>query len=58
MLNLCRRIGMPEEVTREVLRWHLDPDFHPNLTKLTREGRPVISLHIPTDARLETALLR
>ena len=34
---LCRRIGMPEEVTRRVLAIHGDPGFCPELSKLTRE---------------------
>lgn len=37
MEALCRRIGMPEEVTRRVLALHGDPGFRPDPEKLTRE---------------------
>lgn len=37
MEELCRRIGMPEEVTEILLQLHRNPNFQPDLTPLTRE---------------------
>ena len=39
MLELCRRTGMPEDVTRELLRLHSDPDFRPDISCLTVEAQ-------------------
>lgn len=37
MEQLCREIGMPQEVTAQVLQWHRRADFSPELALLTRE---------------------
>ena len=38
MEQLCRKIHMPEEVTQVVLCCHNDPNFTPDLRKLTQEN--------------------
>lgn len=39
MKELCREIGMPEEVTREILWLHHDPEFFPDISRLTVEDQ-------------------
>lgn len=38
MEELCRKIGMPREVTQEVLLWHQAEHFQPDLSRLMEEG--------------------
>ncbi len=39
MKDLCDRIGMPEEVTEDILRIHEDPGFLPDISGLRQEER-------------------